>query len=72
MPQALFNINSFGDVYLPVTSRYKLRRLKSTKQKRNKPFKKLTNYDFGAITLKLNHFADLIFISEVSRKNVTN
>jgi|TARA_B110000116_G_scaffold174725_1_gene151173 hypothetical protein len=65
------NINSYGALDPSVIESSKLRMLESDKQEEDL-FEKSINWGLGSTIFKLIHFAELMFISEVSRKNVTN
>lgn len=60
------NINAYGDLDPTIIENSKLIVLDEN------IFTKTINWCFGSTLFKLIHFAELMFISEVSRKNFTN
>jgi hypothetical protein len=60
------NINAYGDLDPAIIENSKFIVLDKN------IFTKTINWDFGSTLFKLIHFAELMFISEVSRKNFTN
>ena len=67
----VLNINSYGDLDPSIIESSKLRMLEPEKQEEGL-FKKSINWGLGSTIFKLVHFAELMFISEVSRKKLTN
>tara|TARA_B110000116_G_C16259081_1_gene325732 strand:+ start:260 stop:502 length:243 start_codon:yes stop_codon:yes gene_type:complete len=65
------NLNSYGVLDSSLIESCKLRMLELDKQEEDL-FEKLINWGLGSIIFELIHFSELMFISKVNRKNVTN
>jgi hypothetical protein len=63
------NTNAYGDIDPVIIESSKLIVLEENEEN---IFTKTINWGFGSTLSKLIHFAELMFISEVSRKKFTN
>ncbi|PQJ81656.1 hypothetical protein [Polaribacter glomeratus] len=63
------NINAYGDLDPAIIENSKLIVLEENEEN---IFTKTINWGFGSTLFKLIHFAELMFISEISRKKFTN
>ncbi|WP_157691864.1 hypothetical protein [Polaribacter sp. KT25b] len=65
----ILNINSYGDLDASIIEKAKINKLE---KKEKDVLKKSINWGFGSTLFKLIHFAEIMFISEVSRKKISH
>lgn len=65
----ILNVNAYGDLDSSVVDKAKLIKLE---KKEKDVITKTINWGFGSTLFKLIHFAEIMFISEVTRKRITN